>query len=382
MEEKDINVIEEPTEPCPPEPEAAECEKLPRWSKVLYMIAGVAAVVFVTAVISPTFADFFNRYISSVVRGVLAHATGWIPFSLAEGLILLVPVIAVVVVVVANKKYTDTWRQVLCFIGMAASVASIFFSLFAFGFGTGYHGTGLDEKLGVEKREVSAAELRHTAEILAELVNANADGLTFNSKGQAIMPYSYDDMSAKLVLAYAKLCDTYDFIPRLSSRVKPVMLSKPWTYTHIAGVYTYFTGEANINTNFPDYTLPFTAAHEMAHQRGMAREDEANFVAFLVCMQSDDAYIRYSGALNLYEYVSNALYVADREAYVELYTSLSPRARLEMSAYSEFFSEYVDSIASDVAGAVNDTFLKLQGTQGTASYGFVVDIAVAYFRDK
>jgi hypothetical protein len=189
-------------------------------------------------------------------------------------------------------------------------------------------------------------------------------------------------MSAKLVLAYSKLCDTYDFIPHLSSRVKPVMLSKPWTYTHIAGVYTYFTGEANINTNFPDYTLPFTAAHEMAHQRGMAREDEANFIAFLVCMQSDDAYIRYSGALNLYEYVSNALYMADREAYVELYTSLSPNARLEMSAYSEFFSEYVDSVASDVVGTVNDAFLKLQGTEGTASYGFVVDIAVAYFRDK
>ena len=346
------------------------------------MIAGVAAAMFAIAVISPTFADFYNRYIGSVVRGVLAHVTGWIPFSLAESLIILTPIFAVAVVVWANKRYADTWRQVFCFMGMAVSVASIFFSLFAFGFGTGYHGTGLDEKLGVEKRDVSAEELRNTAEILVEIVNANAEELTFNSKGQAIMPYSYDEMSARLVKAYDSLCDTYSFVPRLSSRVKPVMLSKPWTYTHISGVYTYFTGEANINTNFPDYTLPFTAAHEMAHQRGMAREDEANFVAFLVCMQSDDAYIRYSGALNLYEYVSNALYRADREAYVELYATLSPRARLEMSAYSEFFSVYLDSTASDVVGTVNDTFLKLQGTEGTASYGFVVDIAVAYFRDK
>ena len=379
MEEKDI-ITEEQTQPSLPE--ANGRDKLPRWSKVLYIIAGVAALVLVIAIISPAFADFYNRYIGSVVRGALAHATGWIPFSLAEGLILLVPVFAVVVVVYANKRYADTWRQVFCFIGMAASVASIFFSLFVFGFGTGYHGTGLDEKLGVDKREVSAEELRHTAEILVEIINANAEELTFNSDGQAIMPYSYNEMSARLVKAYDSLCDTYAFVPRLSSRVKPVMLSKPWTYTHISGVYTYFTGEANINTNFPDYTLPFTAAHEMAHQRGMAREDEANFVAFLVCMQSDDAYIRYSGALNLYEYVANALYMADREAYVELYTTLAPRARLEMSAYSEFFSEYVDSVASDVVGTVNDTFLKLQGTEGTASYGFVVDIAVAYFRDK
>jgi hypothetical protein len=364
------------------DPEAQKREKLPLWSKIFYIIAAVAALVFIVAIISPTFADFYNRYIGSVVRGALAYITGWIPFSLAEGIIILIPVLAVVMVVWANKRYADTWRQVLCFIGMALSIASLFFSLFALGFGTGYHGTGLDEKLGLEKSEVSAQELKHTAEILIDIVNENAKELNYSPSGQATMPYSYNDMSARLVLAYAKLCDTYDFVPRLNSRVKPVMLSEPWTYTHIAGVYTYFTGEANINTNFPDYTLPFTAAHEMAHQRGMARENEANFIAFLVCMQSDDAYIRYSGALNLYEYVANALYVADKDAYVEVNSKLSAHAKMEMAAYSVFFTKYANSTASTVTGAVNDTFLKLQGTEGRVSYGFVVDIAVAYFKDK
>ncbi len=385
MEEKYI-IEEAEAVPCPennaPESKNEPNPKLPLWSKILYAIAAVAAIIFVISTISPRFSDFYARYVGSIFRGVLATLTNWIPFSLAEGLVLLMPVLAIAAVVWANKRYADTWRQVFCFIGMVLSVASIFFSLFAFGFGPAYHGTGLDEKLGVEKTDVSAADLRHTAEILVQLVNENAESLAFNTQGQAVMPYSYNQMSEKLVKAYSSLADVYSFIPRLSSRVKPVMLSKPWTYTHIAGVYTYFTGEANINTNFPDYTLPYTAAHEMAHQRGIAREDEANFVAFLVCMQSDDAYIRYSGALNLYEYVANALYVADREAYVELYTQLTARARLEMSAYSTFFEEYVDSAASTVTGAVNDAFLKLQGTEGTASYGFVVDIAVAYFREK
>ena len=50
----------------------------------------------------------------------------------------------------------------------------------------------------------------------------------------------------------------------------------------------------------------------MAHQRGIAREDEANFIAFLVCMASDDPYIRYSGYLEVYEYVASSLYSDDR----------------------------------------------------------------------
>ena len=106
MEEKDI-ITEEQTEQRPPEDgtpaEAKERERLPRWSKVLYIIAGVAALVLVIAIISPAFADFYNRYFGSVVRGTLAHATGWIPFSLAEGLILLAPVLAVAVIVWANR---------------------------------------------------------------------------------------------------------------------------------------------------------------------------------------------------------------------------------------------------------------------------------------
>jgi len=53
-----------------------------------------------------------------------------------------------------------------------------------------------------------------------------------------------------------------------------------------------------------------------------------------------------------------------------------------MVAYSDFFEKYRDSVASEVSGVVNDTFLTIQGTEGSASYGMVVDLAVAYYKDK
>jgi hypothetical protein len=262
------------------------------------------------------------------------------------------------------------------------SGACVFLLLFVWTFGIGYHGTTLDSpgKLNLERNKVSADDLYETALILREQVNQEAEALHFREQDFSVMPYSNEEMGQKLLVAYDKLCGEYDFIGNFHSRVKPVMLSEAMSYTHITGVYSYFTGEANLNVAFPDYTLPYTAAHELAHQRGIAREDEANFIAFLVCISSDDAYIRYSGYLNLYEYVSSALYRADSELYYELRDGLSDAVRYEMRAYSSFFDKYRDSVASEVSGAVNNTYLQMQGTQGTKSYGLVVDLAVAYYK--
>ena len=155
-------------------------------------------------------------------------------------------------------------------------------------------------------------------------------------------------MTTKLNTAYDSLATKYDFIQTFNSRPKQVVLSEPWTYTHISGVYTFFTGEANVNINFPDYTIPYTCAHEMAHQRGISREDEANFIAFLICAESDDPYRRYSGFLSLYEYVRNALYTADATLYTDVAKSVALSAKYEMASYSEFFDKYKENVADFV----------------------------------
>ena len=213
---------------------------------------------------------------------------------------------------------------------------------------------------------------------LAYELNSMVDEISYLEDGFSEMPYTVSQMNGKLIEAYEKVCEKYGFIQSLHSRVKPVMLSEAMSYTHITGVYTYFTGEANLNVNFPDYTLPYTAAHELAHQRGIAREDEANFIAFLVCNESDDPYIRYSGYLNLYEYVASALR-SNTEAYKRVRASLDSNITGEMRAYSAFFDKYRHSTAGKVSETVNNTYLQVQGTVGTKSYGMVVDLAVAYF---
>ena len=362
---------------------ATRTKRLPRASKIIFLLTAASALLYLAFVISPDFADGFNRSVGTAFRFLLAKLTGWLPFSLAELCIVLIPLAAVVLVVIAYRHYCDSWKNTLVYIGIILSIVCSFLNLFVWTFAAGYHGHTLDQKLGLERKPVSAEELADTAEILAAELVELSDKITYMPSGASVMPYSVSEMNDKLIDAYDRLCEKHDFLDGFSSRLKPVMLSEPMSYTHITGIYTFFTGEANINVNFPDYTIPYTAAHELAHQRGIAREDEANFVAFLVCLESDDPYIRYSGILGTYEFVMSALYSADYERYSEIWHTVPQQIHGEQAAYSAFFEKYRDNLAATVSDATNDAYLKGQGaSEGSRSYSMVVDLAVAYYRKK
>ncbi len=355
-------------------------ERLPLACIVLYALAAVCLILYIIMDRSVGFADWFNTYISSPLRFVFAALTSPFPFSVGEAILWLSPVILFLVLRHAIQRRCDTWRTALVYIGILMSVVVTLFSLFVLNFAAGYRGRTLEDKLELTRTNVSAQELYDTAVILRDEMEQAAAEIGFIEDGFSVMPYDLATMNDRLCEAYATFAGEYDFISHMDTRVKPVLASEVMSHMHITGVYSFFTGEANINVGFPDYTIPYTAAHEMAHQRGIAREDEANFVAFLVCAASDDPYIRYSGYLNLYEFVANALYGADRELYYELTAELSDEIRGEMRAYSAFYDQYRESVVSNVSSSINNSYLQSQGTPGTRSYGMVVDLAVAYYR--
>lgn len=355
--------------------------------KILTAALVVSLIVYLLSRFIPEFAEFWTRYPAQGIRFILAKATGWIPFSLAECILLSLPVIAIAYIVlstVSTKRDTSDFnfyrwlRPILSFI---LFVAIVFFGAF----GPAYGRNKLADNLKLEQKAVSAEELYLTATTVAKAAEGDfSDGkVSFDAKGASVMPYGYDELTKIVNRAFEKYASEADYISHFDSYPKPIALSEPMTYTHISGVYTFMTGESNVNTNFPDFLMPFTMAHEMAHQRGIAREDEANFVAFLVCIGSDDAYVRYSGYTNMVNYLMSALSSADVEKYFEFRRNVLARElNGEFIAYSEFFDKYRDSKASEISGTVNNAFLQSQGqTAGTKSYGLVVDLAVAYYSD-
>ena len=351
------------------------------FAKISFIITAVSVLIYAVSINSYGFADFINSTVSALVRSVLSFITYILPFSFFELLIIISPIILVLTVVIAVKR-VDSHSDMIREIFTLFAVISLIFTSYIFTLGVGYHTTSLADKIEIdESGDLTAEELYYTVSKVIEGVNLNSANLD-SRNGETAMPYSNSEMSNKLIEAYDKMNEKYSLVVNYPSRVKPVYFSTVMSDLGITGIYSFFTGEANINVEYPDYCIPFTSAHELAHQRGISRENEANFVAFLVCISSDDEYIRYSGYLNMYEYLASALYRTDSDLYYNAVKELSDVAIADIKAAGAVYEKHKDSPLGKINDRLNDAYLKANGTEGIVSYGYVVRLAVGYYQKE
>ena len=144
---------------------------------------------------------------------------------------------------------------------------------------------------------------------------------------------------------------------------KPLISSRLMSYLGLSGFYSPWTGEANFNDRVPDCELPIVIAHEKAHQRGFAGEDEASFAGFLACLYSDSLYARYSAYLFAQrELLREWMRLAPREAQASGLERL-PGVQRDLEAVGRFWNRY-RGVAWEVTSSVNDAYLKLHRVKG------------------
>ena len=231
----------------------------PKASLVFFVLGILALVVRVVCRASQSFSDFFVRYIAGPVRFILAKISSVIPISLAEILIWLLPFVIALVIFLA-VRYSREKRSAFRYAMTLLSIAALVYFLFVFTLASGYHTSTVADDFDIERKDITALELKQTAEWLVE--NANKYSAEFANQGNKAseMPFSWSGLNDNLNASYKKLNAEYDFIFNFSTRTKPVLISSLMSYTGILGVYSFFTGEANVNTAYPDYTTVFTAA--------------------------------------------------------------------------------------------------------------------------
>jgi len=341
------------------------------------LLIAVAAVHLVAAA-SQGFADAFNGSVSAAVRSALSFFTGWFPFSLAEILLLSSPLLLFLLIFfgIRSIKSRDAFRRYV-----AATLTGLLsvYALFVLTLGVGYRTTPLEKRMALPDTAVTGERLYAVSLWALEEADRLCRDMTADGEAGSRMPLSWEELTAELNTAYERLSTQYSFIDQQHTALKRIMLSEPMTYTGIVGVYSFFTGESNINVTYPDYCTVFTAAHEMAHQRGIAREDEANFIAFLACISADSEYVRYAGFLNLTDYTASALSKTDQTLYRDLVTHYSERTLAEKRAAALCYEAHRNDAVRDVTESVNNGYLQAQGTPGTVAYSLVVDLAVDYY---
>jgi hypothetical protein len=198
-----------------------------------------------------------------------------------------------------------------------------------------------------------------------DMFNAVSDVLTFEN-GKVKNPYSIKELSVIIEEAFVVLDSNY--FTAFTPHAKPMLSAFLFREFHITGVHFAPTTEAMINQLIPPAHLPFTIAHEIAHAKGVMREDDANLVAVYVCLMSDNPFLRYSALYHtFYALLNLSRFIGDDQAYGRYYQSLSPSIKEDYHQTRQFWLEY--DLLNDLARWVNDLYLKIFGNpEGVDSY--------------
>ncbi|WOC51361.1 hypothetical protein BPO_0714 [Bergeyella porcorum] len=147
--------------------------------------------------------------------------------------------------------------------------------------------------------------------------------------------------------------------------------------TGILGYYNPFTSEAQYNPHLPPVHLPFTLAHESTHQLGYAREQEANFIGYLIGIQSDNPELRYSTEYFVLKHLLAILVQEDEDFVKKILNSYSPAMQRDRLHEKEFYQKH-QGFWEEFFGMTNHLFLKSNQQEGRITYSYFVDLLLRY----
>lgn len=321
---------------------------------------------------------YYSRGIYPSIIGFLNRISGWIPFSLFEAVLYSLLFALLVGLFILGwrlflKQQDERGRWTVSLLRFI-SVTLGFVILFNVLWGFNYHRLPLAEQMGIRMMMHSRSELSALCKDLIKETNALSLTVERDADGAMLAPAGVNGVLSRTGAGFLSTNGSVPLFHDRFANPKPVWNSTAMSYAGIAGMYSPFTGEANVNTLLPAAMLPAATMHEMAHVYGYAREDEANFIAWLTCRFHPDPDFRYSGSLLGLIYGMDALYTVDSDEYQRLKKDYSDGVKADLAANNAFWKQY-EGPAERVHEKVNDRYLKANGqADGVASYGRMVDL--------
>lgn len=352
----------------------------------LLLLFPVGALLAFFASRHPDFAEGYAKGFYSVWSLAVNRVTSLAPFSLAEILVVLFPVFLLYRLVLFLCRMIrgrgKRGKTALRFAVNAACLASVLFFLFMIDCGINYYRYTFASTSGLEIKPSSEAELVSLCTGLKDGVNRLRAEVPQDENSVTKLKEGIPEVLDEARASYDKMEADYPFLRAGYGKPKPVLISRTMSRFNITGIFFPFTFEANVNTDVPDYTIPATACHELSHLRGYMREDEANFIGYLVCEKSGIAEFEYSGKMLAFTYASNALYAQDHDAANTVFSGLSDGVRRDLAENSRYWKQF-EGPASTISSKVNDRYLKANSqSDGVQSYGRMVDLLLAEQRAK
>ncbi len=357
-----------------------------RYLKTVLLTAVPIIIALLFPLVSkiPGAANLITAYFSRPVKNALGTVLGILPFSfmeleyIAAGVFLIVYLVRTAVLTVRARE--DRFRLFAKRIGALLLGILIHFDCFLWCFAIDYRSDSFAKRSGMEAPPVEVEDLYAVTRLFVR--NASVYAGAVRRDEDLHWAEDMDDYLKKSVYIYDNLSFEYPFLTARSRAPKKMYLfSRLSSWMGFTGVYFPYSGESNINIDAPGCLIPFTVCHELAHQKGVYAEQEANFVGIRAAIASGDPVYVYSGLLSGAIHLSNALYSADPELWWEIAPLMSDEMRTDWTDNSAYWDAFEGKV-EEVSSKVYDTYLKAQGQElGIRSYGACVDLLVEYYAD-
>lgn len=338
-------------------------------------------VVVITVLLIKLFSLFpsaVERYYSTGVYPLLSRLLrllfGWIPFSIGDllyGFVAIVLLMKLWRFMKALRAKKPLWKPRLQWLFFYMLLVYAVFNLF---WGLNYNRLGTAQQLQLELKPYSTGELDTVLQVMLQRLESTADA-SLATRDRYLRKRNLFDTAVR---SYGLVEQNYPQLVYRNRSVKPSLFSYLGDYMGYTGYYNPFTGEAQVNTTVPVFVQPFTTCHEMGHQLGYAKENEANFAGFLSARASADPAFRYSVYFDMYSYGIRELYGRDSARALELNRRKPVQVKKDVLTLQKFYDAYENPIEPYIRKLYGQYLRANEQPSGMKTYSEVMAFLVAY----
>ncbi|MFT5761561.1 MAG: hypothetical protein ACI8WA_000678 [Polaribacter sp.] len=339
---------------------------------LVFQVVFVQLISNYPSIVERYYSNGIYRFTSTLLRFLF----GWIPFSIGD---LLIGVLFFIMLRFIYRLFKEKFKNLKSKSLQAIAFISILYSCFYWFWGFNYFREPLAKNLGFSQTKYTTEQLTEVSENIIKRLNETHLLITKNDSIKVENPYSQKEMYQKAISGYSNLTYEYPQFTYSFKSVKNSLMSFIQTYNGTSGYFNPLTGEAQVNDMIPKNGYPHTICHEMAHQLGIAAENEANFVGYLAALSNDDLYFKYAAYRMAFNYLISEVRKRDKVIFNSLINSVNKGVLTDFKESSEFWDQYKNPIEPLIKKGY-DSYLKANNqTNGIQSYNYVVDLIISNF---
>lgn len=350
-----------------------------RKRKVIIVLVCIALAILLFATNAGVIELYYSTTVYPFISNLLRFIIGWIPFSIGDLLYTFVLVYFIWRIIkgtrVIRRKELSVKKIRFHFYRFIVQLLLLYI-VFNFLWGLNYDRKDIASQMGLTGDKYTKDELIQINILLAEKVN----GCKRNVIAQNMSVPSTKELFKKTHQFYQQVAITYPFLEYRYASIKPSFFGTIGNYLGFSGYYNPFTGEAQVNTTIPDFLQPFVTCHEVGHQLGYAKENEANFAGYITATASGDDVFMYSAYLDIFMYANRNLRRTDSVYAKQVFQALDTAVKNDINLIRTFYKKYENPVEPYINWLYGKYLERNRQPSGILSYSEVVADVIGYYK--